>query len=80
VLGAANFSVGNGYFLRFPAPGWYTWRGSIVEGRGVKPDVDVPISTTELRKGIDKQFEAALAMNSEIPPVGDRQVGLGSGV
>jgi C-terminal processing protease CtpA/Prc len=42
VLGGANFSVGHGFILRLPAAGWYTWRGSIVEGRGVLPDVEVP--------------------------------------
>ena len=44
VLGGGNFSVGHGFVLRFPAAGWYTWRGAIVEGKGVEPDVDVPLS------------------------------------
>jgi carboxyl-terminal processing protease len=61
VLGGANFSVGHGFTLRFPAAGWYTWRGSIVEGRGVPPEVDVPLSMDGLRHGNDNQLEAALA-------------------
>ena len=61
VLGGANFSVGHGFILRLPAAGWYTWRGSIVEGRGVSPDVEVPLSLPELRQGKDNQLEAAVA-------------------
>jgi carboxyl-terminal processing protease len=60
VLGGGNFSVGQGFVLRFPAAGWYTWRGAVVEGRGVSPDVDVPWSSEELRKGNDNQLKVAL--------------------
>jgi C-terminal processing protease CtpA/Prc len=60
VLGGANFSVGGGFILRLPAAGWYTWRGAIVEGRGVAPDVDVPLSLTGLRERKDNQLDAAL--------------------
>jgi Peptidase family S41 len=60
VLGGGNFSVGHGFVLRFPAAGWYTWRGAIVEGRGVEPDVDVALSAEGLRHGKDNQLEAAL--------------------
>jgi carboxyl-terminal processing protease len=60
VLGGANFSVGNGFVLRFPAAAWYTWRGTVVEGRGVSPNVDVPLSSEELRHGNDNQLKAAL--------------------
>lgn len=61
VLGGANFSVGHGFVLRFPAAGWYTWRGTIVEGQGVAPDVDVPLSMERLRQGKDNQLDAAVA-------------------
>ena len=61
VLGGANFSVGHGFVLRFPAAGWYTWRGAIVEGQGVAPDVDVPLSVEGLRQGRDNQLDVAVA-------------------
>jgi C-terminal processing protease CtpA/Prc len=61
VLGGANFAVGHGFVLRFPAAGWYSWSGGIVEGCGVQPDVDVPLSSEGLRQGKDNQFEAAVA-------------------
>lgn len=61
VLGGANFSVGHGFILRFPAAGWYTWRGSMVEGHGVSPDVEVPLSMDGLRQGKDNQLQSAVA-------------------
>lgn len=64
VLGGANFAVGGGYILRLPAAGWYTWRGAIVEGSGVAPDIDVPLSLAGLREGKDNQLEAAESMLS----------------
>jgi carboxyl-terminal processing protease len=39
VLGAANFRVGSGYWLRLPVFGWYTSQGKCLEGKGVSPDV-----------------------------------------
>ena len=60
VLGGGNFSVGQGFVLRFPAAAWYTWSGAVVEGRGVSPEVDVPLSSEELRQGNDNQLNAAL--------------------
>ena len=40
VLGGANFPVGDGYVLRLPAAGWFTWAGNVVEGLGVNPHVN----------------------------------------
>ena len=61
VLGGANFTVGQGFVIRFPAAGWYSWSGAIVEGCGVQPDVDVPLSTDALRGGKDNQLQTAVA-------------------
>lgn len=61
VLGGANFSVGQGFTIRLPAAGWYTWGGEVVEGRGVDPDIDVPLSTEALRRGEDNQLQAAVS-------------------
>jgi carboxyl-terminal processing protease len=57
VLGAANFSVGGGYWLRFPVFGWYTAQGHSLEGAGVIPDIQVP--PLQLMRGIDDQLMAA---------------------
>jgi C-terminal processing protease CtpA/Prc len=61
VLGGANFTVGHGFVIRFPAAGWYSWSGAVVEGCGVQPEVDVPLSIDALRHGNDNQLETALA-------------------
>jgi carboxyl-terminal processing protease len=61
VLGGANFSVGQGFTIRLPAAGWYTWSGDVVEGRGVDPDIDLPLSMEALRRGEDNQLQAAVS-------------------
>ena len=62
VLGGGNFTVGHGFILRLPAAAWYTWRGAVVEGVGVPPHVEVPLSPAALREGRDTQLEAAIAV------------------
>jgi carboxyl-terminal processing protease len=64
VLGGANFQVGQDFRLRLPAAAWYTWEGTIVEGRGVSPDVPVPLSVEALRAGTDNQLQRAAEMLS----------------
>ncbi len=61
VLGGGNFSVGHGFVLRLPAAAWYTWQGAVVEGQGVRPDIEVPLVREGLRAGHDNQLAAALA-------------------
>ena len=61
VLGGGNFTVGHGFVLRLPAAAWYTWNGTVVEGVGVSPSVEVPLSAAELRGGRDTQLEVAMA-------------------
>ena len=58
VLGGANFAVGDGFFVRLPAAGWYTWRGGMVEGVGVAPDVCVRVDAGN-RFRMDPQLAAA---------------------
>ena len=60
VLGGGNFAVGHGFILRLPAAGWYTWRGMIVEGCGVLPNVESPLSIHDLRAGEDHQLREAV--------------------
>jgi carboxyl-terminal processing protease len=60
VLGAMNFSVGGGYWLRLPVFGWFTSKGRSLEGNGVDPDVSVEISPGALAEGQDNQVAAAV--------------------
>src|SRR5438270_8233012 len=59
-LGAANFRVGSGYWLRLPVFGWYTSQGHCLEGKGVSPDVVVQVDPVLLNAGIDQQMERAM--------------------
>jgi C-terminal processing protease CtpA/Prc len=60
VLGGATFKLVNGYRLRIPVAGWYSWRGECIEGRGVKPHVQVELSRPSLTTGIDDQLAKAV--------------------
>lgn len=59
VLGAANFKVGAGYWLRLPVFGWFSSKGRSVEGHGVEPDLSVAISPEMLCAGKDTQLAKA---------------------
>jgi C-terminal processing protease CtpA/Prc len=60
VLGAANFKVGSGYWLRVPVFGWFTSKGRSLEGNGVDPDVLVEASPEALVAGQDNQMTKAI--------------------
>jgi C-terminal processing protease CtpA/Prc len=60
VLGAANFRVGGGYWLRLPVFGWFTSKGRSLEANGVEPDVRVEISPEALAVGQDNQMTTAV--------------------
>ncbi len=60
VLGAANFKVGGGYWLRLPVFGWFTSKGRSLEGNGVDPDVLVEVSPDALAAGQDNQMTRAI--------------------
>jgi carboxyl-terminal processing protease len=60
VLGAANFKVGSGYWLRIPIFGWFTPDGRSLEGTGVVPQIPCLIDPEALASGCDTQFEKAL--------------------
>ena len=60
VLGASNFKVGGGYWLRLPVFGWFTSKGRSLEGNGVDPDVPIEISPEVLAVGKDNQMTQAI--------------------
>lgn len=59
VLGAMNFQVGGGYWLRLPVMGWFTPNGRTLEGNGVDPDVQVEVGDC-LLQGRDVQMSRAI--------------------
>jgi tricorn protease len=64
VLGAANFLVGSGYWLRLPVFGWFTSKGHALEGSGVEPDVLLEISPEALAQELDNQLSKAIEIVS----------------
>lgn len=60
VLGAANFKLDAGYWLRLPVFGWFSSKGRTIEGHGVEPDVAVEISPEALNRGEDSQLIKAI--------------------
>jgi carboxyl-terminal processing protease len=60
VLGAANFSVGQNYWVRLPIFGWMTWSGDCLEGRGVTPDVPVELDPERILGDDDQQMSTAV--------------------
>jgi carboxyl-terminal processing protease len=60
LVATSAFKVGFGYRLVLPVAAYYTWHGTNLEGRGVAPDMDVPISTESLLNGGDNQLSRAI--------------------
>jgi len=60
VLGAMNFKVGGGYWLRLPVFGWFTSKGRSLEENGVDPDILVEVSPDALAAGKDNQMTTAV--------------------
>jgi carboxyl-terminal processing protease len=63
------FNVGHGYRIGLPVAAYYTWRDASIEGLGVTPDVDQPLSVDALREGLDTQLargEAILTDRSDM--------------
>jgi carboxyl-terminal processing protease len=62
VLGATNFKLPGGYWLRLPIFGWFTSKGHSLEANGVDPDVE--ISSDSLAIGRDDQMTKAVEIAS----------------
>lgn len=60
VLGGANFKLTNGYRLRIPTAGWFTWTDECIEGKGVEPSIKIDVSAPSLADGIDSQLLKAM--------------------
>lgn len=60
LVATGAFKVGYGYRLALPVATYYTWRGTNLEGRGVEPDVNEPLSPEALWHGEDNQLARAM--------------------
>jgi len=60
LTGASSFKVGHGYRVALPVAQYRTWQERVLEGVGVSPDVEEPLSLPALWEGHDNQLEAAV--------------------
>jgi carboxyl-terminal processing protease len=60
LVGSKPFKVSDGYYLILPVGGYVTWQGARLEGKGVRPDIEVPLSYEAICRGRDNQLEAAI--------------------
>ena len=52
--------MGSGFRIVIPVANYYTWQGNNLEGKGVAPDIEEPISPHALWNGQDNQLGRAL--------------------
>lgn len=60
VVATSAFKVGLGYRVVLPVAAYFTWQGTNLEGRGVTPDIEEPISPEALWNGKDNQLDRAV--------------------
>ena len=60
VMESDTMVLPNGAILMYPVAQLATPDGTVLEGRGVLPDIEVGLDPALLRKGIDSQFESAI--------------------
>jgi hypothetical protein len=57
------YKVGQGYYVRVPARAWYTWRGELLEGKGVLPDSSIEGDQSKSCDiSLERAVEAALSL------------------
>jgi C-terminal processing protease CtpA/Prc len=61
LVATSAFKVGHGYRVALPVAAYYTWKGTNLEGKGVRPDVEEPTSFDALSRARDSQLDAAIA-------------------
>jgi C-terminal processing protease CtpA/Prc len=60
LVGSKPFKLPHGYFLVLPVGAYLTWQGKRLEGEGIKPDLEVPLSYECVSNGRDNQLEVAI--------------------
>jgi C-terminal processing protease CtpA/Prc len=59
LIPGSGFKIGHGYMLIMPKAAYLTWQGRRFEGRGVKPDLEVPWTAIDEELSGDNQIDAA---------------------
>ena len=60
LMSGSAFKVGQGYLLGLPVAAFFTWKGTLLEGKGITPDVEVDLTYDSLKAGRDPQMEKAI--------------------
>ena len=60
LLSGTSFKVEHGYILGLPVGAYLTWQGTMIEGKGVTPDVAVDLPYEALKRRRDIQLEKAM--------------------
>jgi C-terminal processing protease CtpA/Prc len=66
LVGSKPFKLRYGYFLILPVGAYVTWQGKRLEGEGIKPQAEVPLSYEAVAKGRDNQLDAAIEIVKEM--------------
>jgi C-terminal processing protease CtpA/Prc len=59
LVATSGFKVGHGYRVALPVAAYYTWGGTNLEGAGVRPDIEEPLSGDAVSRGEDNQLARA---------------------
>jgi C-terminal processing protease CtpA/Prc len=65
VVAGNAMKVGHGYRVALPVAAYRTWSGNNLEGRGVVPDLTVPLDASALQAGDDPQLTVAQKVLTE---------------
>ncbi len=60
LLSGRAFHVGRGYMLGLPVAAYFTWSGALLEGTGIRPDVEANLTCSALQTGSDDQLKRAI--------------------
>src|SRR6266542_1868831 len=60
LVATSAFKVGLGYRVVLPVAAYFTWQGTNLEGRGLAPNVEEPLSPESLWRGEDNQLKRAI--------------------
>ena len=61
-MATSAFKVGFGYRVVLPVAAYFTWHGTNLEGRGLVPDIEEPLSPEAVWSGEDNQLKRAVRL------------------
>jgi C-terminal processing protease CtpA/Prc len=69
LVATSAFKVGLGYRVVLPVAAYFTWHGTNLEGRGVVPNIEEPLSPEAVWNGEDNQLNRAVAHLNQLASV-----------